>query len=170
MSFSLLFFSQQLEQLPHQQQHDRPLCLFCEEYRKNRLQCEMEMVMSTKVYPENWKPTQEKINSWLLGKVKMSGYSQPYSSISEESFKSYNPFMPLTNGYCKVRIGQWWPKNTYKDLNLFSQDTANILGAENLDLLSPLIALEHREAFPVVRAFLSHIFTQFKMVRVKEDL
>jgi len=120
----LEYCSQQLEQLPHQQQHDRPLCLFCEEYRTNRLLCEKEMVMSTK--------------------VKMSGYSQPYSSISEESFSHYNPFMPLTNGYCK--------------------DTASILGAENLDLLSPLIALEHKEAFPVVRAFLSHIFTQFKMI------
>jgi len=120
----LEYCSQQLEQLPHQQQHDRPLCLFCEEYRTNRLLCEKEMVMSTK--------------------VKMSGYSQPYSNISEESFAHFNPFMPLTNGYCK--------------------DTASILGAENLDLLSPLIALEHQEAFPVVRAFLSHIFTQFKMI------
>ena len=50
------------------------------------------------------------------------------------------------------------------NLNSLIKDTANILGAENLDLLSPLIALEHREAFPVVRAFLSHILTQFKMV------
>merc|ERR1711971_240004 len=28
--------------------HDRPLCLFCEEFRTNRLLCEKEMVMSTK--------------------------------------------------------------------------------------------------------------------------
>ena len=44
------------------------------------------------------------------------------------------------------------------------QDTATILGAENLDLLSPLIALDHGPAFPVVRAFLHHIFTQFQML------
>ena len=55
-----------------------------------------------------------------------------------------NHFPPLSNGYC--------------------QDTASILEAENLDLLSPLLALEHTEAFPVVRAFLDHIFTQFKML------
>ena len=44
------------------------------------------------------------------------------------------------------------------------QDTASILGAENLDFLSPLIALDHSSAFPVVKAFLEHIFNQFQMI------
>ena len=38
------------------------------------------------------------------------------------------------------------------------------MGAENLDLVSPLIALEDVKAFPVVKAFLQHIFTHFKMI------
>lgn len=78
-------------------------------------------------------------------KVKMAGHTQHYTNyMSEEDFLTYNAVLPLTNGYCK--------------------DAALILGAENLDLLSPLIALEHRDAFPVVRAFLNHIFNQFKMI------
>ena len=45
----LEYCSQRLESLPHQRQHDRPLCLFCEEFRTNRLLCEKEMVLSSKV-------------------------------------------------------------------------------------------------------------------------
>lgn len=45
----LEYCSQKLEHLPHQRQHDRPFCLFCEEFRTNRLLCEKEMVLSTKV-------------------------------------------------------------------------------------------------------------------------
>ena len=117
----LEYFSQQLSELSHQQLADRPLCLFCEEFRTQRLLCEKEMVLTTKV------------------KLACSGYSVP-----DDSHKSHSPFKPFTNGYCK--------------------DTANILGAENLDLLSPLIALDHSEAFPIVKAFLSHLFSQFKMI------
>ena len=32
-----------------QRHYDQPLCLFCEEFRTNRLLCEKEMVLSTKV-------------------------------------------------------------------------------------------------------------------------
>lgn len=124
----LEYCSQQISQLPHQSLHDRPLCLFCEEFRTNRLLCEREMVLSTK--------------------FKLSG---PYSTqddcnVSQSTLatKTSNSSKCLTNGYCT--------------------DTASILGAENLDLLSPLIALEHTEAFPVVRAFLEHIFSHFKMI------
>merc|ERR1712012_908402 len=78
-------------------------------------------------------------------KLKMKAARLQYSaSISEEDFRNHEAFMPLTNGYCT--------------------DTASILGAENLDLLSPLIALEDVKAFPVVKAFLQHIFTHFKMI------
>lgn len=117
----LEYCSQPLELLAYQQLHDRPICLFCEEFRTNRLLCEKEMVHSTK--------------------VKLTGSTPPKGT--EDSFKAYNSYLGLTNGYCK--------------------DTANILGAENLDLLSPLIALEHKDAFPVVRAFLDHIFSHFQM-------
>ena len=115
----LEYQSQQLEQLPHQQHLDKPLCLFCEEFRTNRLMCEKEMVNTTK--------------------IKLAGYSS-----CTESLNHGNPFNHFSNGYC--------------------QDTANILGAENLDLLSPLIALDHPEAFPIVTSFLNHIFNQFKMI------
>ncbi len=62
----------------------------------------------------------------------------PYMSVTgEEDFLNYNAVSPLTNGYCR--------------------DTASILGANNLDLLSPLLAMEHEEAFPIAKAFLSHL-------------
>ena len=118
----LEYFSQQFSSLSHPELPDRPLCLFCEEFRTNRLLCEKEMVLTTK------------------GKLAGSGYS----SVPDDSHKAQNPFKQLTNGYCV--------------------DTANILGADNLDLLSPLIALDHTEAFPVVKAFLSHLFSQFQMI------
>jgi hypothetical protein len=41
------------------------------------------------------------------------------SVTGEEDFLNYNAVYPLTNGYCR--------------------DTASILGANNLDLLSPLL-------------------------------
>ena len=118
----LEYFSQQFSSLSHPEVADRPLCLFCEEFRTNRLLCEKEMVLTTK------------------GKLAGSGYS----SVPDDSHKTQNPFKPFTNGYCV--------------------DTANILGADNLDLLSPLIALDHCEAFPIVKAFLSHLFSQFQMI------
>ena len=67
----------------YQQPTDQPLCLFCGDDRVNGLHCEKERVTSTK--------------------VKMAGQAQHYpSSMSEEDFLTYNAFLPLTNGYCKV--------------------------------------------------------------------
>ena len=78
-------------------------------------------------------------------KHKMKGVRPPYMSVtSEEDFLNYSAVSPLTNGYCR--------------------DTASILGANNLDLLSPLLALEHEEAFPIARAFLAHLMKEYKMV------
>eukprot|EP00095_Tigriopus_kingsejongensis_P011596 maker-scaffold297_size217559-snap-gene-1.21 protein:Tk11596 transcript:maker-scaffold297_size217559-snap-gene-1.21-mRNA-1 annotation:"PREDICTED: uncharacterized protein LOC103575170" len=92
----------------------------------------------------------EKVN-WMLcereivsnTKNKMKSVRPPYMS-GEEEFLNYSAVSPLANGYCR--------------------DTAAILGANNLDLLSPLIALEHEEAFPVVRAFLTHLLRHYKMM------
>ena len=42
-----------------------------------------------------------------------------------------------------------------------------MFGADNIDLLSPLIALEHNEAFPIVKSYLDHIIKTFKLT---EDL
>lgn len=125
---ALEYCSQPLDRLSFQGVPDRPLCLFCEEYKINRLLCEKEMVHSNK--------------------MKLSGYfhskgSQSQSS-GEDSYKSSNLLPPFTNGYC--------------------QDTASLYGVENLDILSPLLALEHRDAFPVVRAYLDHILKHFKMI------
>jgi hypothetical protein len=112
----------------------RPFCLFCDDDKVNRMQCERDMVYGTRQ---------------MLG-------SRPYMS-PEDCFETVGDAMAaasssctaspetLTNGYCK--------------------DTASILGANNLDLLSPLTALEHEEAFPVVKAFLAHLLKQYKMVR-----
>ena len=112
---------------------DRPLCLFCEEFRTNRLLCEKEMVNTTRT---------KMAGAGFSSSQPFSSTSPPSSGYSSESLG--NPFKSFSNGYCK--------------------DTASILGAENIDLLSPLIALDHCDAFPVVRAFLNHIFTQFKML------
>ena len=76
-------------------------------------------------------------------KNKMKGVR--YMSVTgEEDFHNYNAVSPLTNVYCR--------------------DTASILGANNLDLLSPLLALEHEEAFPVAKSFWSHLMKEYKMV------
>ncbi len=78
-------------------------------------------------------------------KHKMKSVRPPYLSINaEEEFLNYSAISPLTNGYCR--------------------DTASILGAHNLDLLSPLLALEHADAFPIVKSFLTHILIENKMV------
>lgn len=73
----------------------------------------------------------------------MKSVRPPYMS-GEEEFLNYSAVSPLTNGYCR--------------------DTAAILGANNLDLLSPLVALEHDDAFPVVKSFLTHLLKQYKMI------
>ncbi len=73
----------------------------------------------------------------------MQSVRPPYMS-GEEEFNAYNAVSPLANGYC--------------------HDTAAILGSSNLDLLSPLLALGHEDAFPVVRAFFTHLFKEYRMV------
>jgi len=73
-------------------------------------------------------------------KDKLSTLGHPYSL--EETFRPVPSF--LSNGYC--------------------QDTVSFVGAENLDLLSPLIALEHFQAFPLVKAYIDHLFMSFKML------
>ena len=74
------------------------------------------------------------------------GSTVPSSStvVPEDDFLNYSAVSPLTNGYCR--------------------DTAAILDAHNLDLVSPLLAMEHHDAFPIVKAFLSHIFKLYDMV------
>ena len=131
-------------------QVSQPFCLFCEDDKMNRMLCEREMVSNTK----------HKIKSVQMGgQPPFCGISMATGStagaagnsaqlpcyMSEEEFPNYSRFVdPLTNGYCR--------------------DTASILGANNLDLLSPLLALEYEEAFPVVRAFLTHLLKQYNMV------
>ena len=67
--------------------------------------------------------------------------------MSDEEMKEYSRYVsPLMNGYCR--------------------DTASILGVNNLDLLSPLLALEHEEAFPIVRSFLEHLLKEYNMVSI----
>ena len=78
----LEYCSQPLAHLSRQQLADRPLCLFCEEFRTQRLLCEKEMVNSTR--------------------VKMA--TPGYPGSVEESFRtSSSPFKSFSNGYCSVR-------------------------------------------------------------------
>ena len=63
---------------------------------------------------------------------------QPNSSLST--------VQPLTNGYCREALA--------------------LFGADNIDLLSPLIALEHNEAFSIVKSYLDHIIKTFKLLEV----
>ncbi len=76
-------------------------------------------------------------------KDKMKSVRPPYMS-GEEEFHAYNAVSPLANGYC--------------------HDTTTILGASNVDVLSPLLALGHEDAFPVVRAFFTHVFKKYRLV------
>ena len=78
----LEYCSQPLAHLSRQQLADRPLCLFCEEFRTQRLLCEKEMVNSTR--------------------VKMA--TPVYPGSVEESFRTNSsPFKSFSNGYCSVR-------------------------------------------------------------------
>jgi len=74
-------------------------------------------------------------------KDKLSTLGQPYSL--DETFKPPN-YSFLSNGYC--------------------QDATSVYGAENIDLMSPLIALEHNQAFPIVKAYIDHLIHSFKMI------
>ena len=114
-----------------------------------RLSCEREMVSSTK----------HKVKGAQMPSAFQPMDFQPYSRhpppslvsshqpccMSEEECLDYGRYVsPLMNGYCR--------------------DTASILGANNLDLLSPLLAIEHEEAFPIVRSFLAHLLKEYNMV------
>ena len=133
----------------------QPFCIFCEDDKMKRLSCEREMVSSTKhkvkgaqmpsagfasssTYDTLWSlhPPPSLVNS-----------HQGCCQMSDEEMKEYSRYVsPLMNGYCR--------------------DTASILGVNNLDLLSPLLALEHEEAFPIVRSFLEHLLKEYNMVNI----
>jgi len=114
----------------------KPFCLFCEDEKCSRMLCERNMVSSAKL----------KMKKSTAGSWGPTGSSSVPSStvVPEDDFLNYSAVSPLTNGYCR--------------------DTAAILDAHNLDLVSPLLAMEHHDAFPIVKAFLSHIFKLYDMV------
>jgi len=127
----LQYCSQQLTGLVYLHNLDRPLCLFCEEERVNRLMCEKDMVTRTK----------DKL-SMLGHPYTFDETSQTVKSSSSSAGAAGHSF--LSNGYC--------------------QDASTLYGTENIDLLSPLIALEHNQAFPIVKAYVDHLITTFKMM------
>ena len=44
----------------------------------------------------------------------------------------------------------------------FFRDYSDILNAESLDLVSPWLAFDHVEAFPIVKSFLTHLLIHYK--------
>ena len=44
----------------------------------------------------------------------------------------------------------------------FFRDYSDILSAESLDLVSPWLAFEHVDAFPIVKSFLTHLLIHYK--------
>ena len=76
-------------------------------------------------------------------KERMKGIRPPYMS-GEEEFVNSHAVSGLVNGYCR--------------------DTSAILGASNLDLLSPSLAMEREDCFPVVKSFVTHLLQHSKMV------
>ena len=76
------------------------------------------------------------------------GFRMQYKMESEDDdfrHQGKSAFLPaLTSVYCK--------------------DTSDILNTENLDLLCPLMAMEHLEALPIVKSYLSHIMLKFNLV------
>ena len=133
----------------------QPFCIFCEDDKMKRLDCEREMVSSTKHKVKGaqtsstvFTPTSTYETLWSLHQApSLVPSHQGCCRISEEDCLDYSRYVsPLMNGYCR--------------------DTASILGANNLDLLSPLLALEHEEAFPIVRSFLAHLLKQYNMVGI----
>ena len=73
------------------------------------------------------------------------GFRMQYKMESEDEDFSHqeSAFLPLTSVYCK--------------------DTSDILNTENLDLLCPLLAMEHMDALPIVKSYLSHIMLKFNL-------
>jgi len=127
----------------------QPFCLFCEDDKMKRLSCERDMVFSTKHKVKGVQVSTVPMPNPSFGACALPSSSssspQPYDTTEEECLNYSRYVSPLTNGYCR--------------------DTASILGANNLDLLSPLLALEHEEAFPIVRSFLTHLLKEYKMVK-----
>ena len=134
----------------------QPFCIFCEDDKMKRLSCEREMVSSTKhkvkgaqMSSSVFTPTSTYDTLWSLHlppSLVSSHQNCCQTKMSDEECLDYSRYVsPLMNGYCR--------------------DTASILGANNLDLLSPLLALEHEEAFPIVRSFLAHLLKEFNMVK-----
>ena len=118
----------------------RPFCLFCEEDKVNRMRCEREMVCNARLKMQQMS-TEE-------GEFMSMSPTDCFETVGDaiSAATAVPTPMTLTNGYCR--------------------DTAAILGASNIDVLSPLLALDHVEAFPIVKAFLMHLLGQDKMVRL----
>ena len=134
----------------------QPFCIFCEEDKMKRLSCEREMVSSTKHKVKRaqlsaaFTPTSNYGANYSLHHPTpslVSSQHQPSCCMSTtEECPDYSRYVsPLMNGYCR--------------------DTASILGVNNLDLLSPLLALEHEDAFPIVRSFLAHLLNEYNMLQ-----
>lgn len=120
---------------------DQPLCLFCEEDRLNKLLCEKDMVIRTR-------DTLAAYGHQSFTTSTLSDELPSTASLKQSCSPSgSNSSMPLTNGYCREALA--------------------VFGADNIDLLSPLIALEHNEAFYIVKSYLDHIIKTFKLI---EDL
>jgi len=77
----------------------------------------------------------------------LAASGQPYVMDENNVKQNGGPTKMLTNGYCREALA--------------------VFGADNIDLLSPLIALEHNDAFPIVKSYLNHIIQSFKLI---EDL
>lgn len=114
-----------------------------------RLSCEREMVSSTKhkikgaQIPAAFAPSSS-FGACTLHPPPPIVSHQPWCMADDECLEYSRYVSPLMNGYCR--------------------DTASILGVNNLDLLSPLLALEHEDAFPIVRSFISHLLKEYNMV------
>lgn len=120
----------------------RPFCLFCEEDKVSRMRCEREMVSNARLKMQQM-CTEE-------GEFMSMSPTDCFETVGDamSAATAVPTPMTLTNGYCR--------------------DTAAILGASNIDVLSPLLALDHVEAFPIVKSFLMHLLGQDKMVRLSE--
>ena len=116
----------------------RPFCLFCEEDKVSRMRCEREMVSNARLKMQQMSSED--------GEFMSMSPTDCFETVGDamSAATAVPTPMTLTNGYCR--------------------DTAAILGASNIDVLSPLIALDHVEAFPIVKAFLMHLLGQDKTV------
>ena len=121
----------------------RPFCLFCEEDKVSRMRCEREMVSNARL-----KMQQMSAGDGEFMSMSPTDCFETVGDALSRAAAAAPTTETLTNGYCR--------------------DTAAILGASNIDVLSPLMALDHQEAFPIVKSFLMHLLGQDKMVRDEE--